>query len=133
MEKKHLFLEFFFHSAKLWIVWNWFIPKIILEIFVQRQFKLASNQTECYRLEQLSVIKFSVAEKLSVKYIEKCAMCTNKHVLVKKIFINSLNGFAIMSLCQKIVHGVETNRLSGKEKVPSSVVSKESHTESLLG
>ena len=34
---------------------------------------------------------------------------------------------------QKTVHGVETHWLSGKEKVASEVVSKESDTDSVLG
>ena len=61
-------MESFFsiHKYKLWIISNWFRAKNyfnITKIFLLRLFKNMSNQTECSRLEQRSVIKFLVAEK----------------------------------------------------------------------
>ena len=47
---------------------------------------------------------------------------------------NGLNmGLSLQSWFEKTVHGVETNWLSGKEKVPGTAVSKEDNTENLLG
>ena len=47
---------------------------------------MMANQTECFRLEQRSVIDFLVAEKC-----KPCGMCTEKNVLVQKRFTNWLN------------------------------------------
>ena len=59
--------------------------------------------------------------------------CIEKHVLVKKIFANGLYvGLARQAWVGKTVHRVERHWLSGKEKVPGAVVSKEGHADSLL-
>ena len=53
---------------------------------------MVANQTECYRLEWRSAIKFLVtANGKPSKFTEKCMMCAEKHVLVKKMFTNCLN------------------------------------------
>ena len=46
---------------------------------------MGTNQTESSRLEQKSVIKFLVAEKCKPCEIYR-RMCTEKHVLAKKMF-----------------------------------------------
>ena len=63
----------------------------LAKIFVLRLFKIVTNQTQCTRLEQRSIIKFLIPEKS--KPCEICRrMCdfTEKHVLVKKMFTKGL-------------------------------------------
>ena len=61
-------------------------------------------------------------------------MCTDKQVIIKKMFTNGLNmDLLIQAWVEKIVHWIETHWLSGKEKVQGTVVSKEGDTDSLLG
>ena len=52
-------------------------------------------------------------------------ICFNK----KKCLQMAKHGFVTMSPNQKTVHGVKIYRLSGKAKVPGSVVSKEGHAD----
>ena len=66
-----------------------------------------------------------------VKLIEECVMCTDKHVLAKKLFIKELNmNLPQESKVEKRVYG-SGNTLSSKEKVPGSSVSKEGRADSL--
>ena len=65
-----------------------------------------------------------------MKFTKEYVMCMGKHILIQKLFTNELN----MGLpLQKTTHREETYWLSGREKVPREVVSKESHTDRLLG
>ena len=57
-------------------------------------------------------------------------MCTEKHVLIKKVYKVSS---PLWSWVKNIVHEVETHWLSSKKKVLATVVSKEDHSDSLLG
>ena len=71
MKKKkyiYLFSYPFFRKHRFYIVWNWFIVRVILtaKIFVLRQFKMATNQTESFRLEKSTVIRFLVVERKNV-------------------------------------------------------------------
>ena len=64
----------------------------------------------------------------------ECLICTKKHVLVKKIFTNRLNVCSpLHAWKERLVHGVEIQWLSGKEKVPGAAVRKEGHPDSNLG
>ena len=50
-------------------------------------------------------------------------MCTEKHVLVKRMFTNGLNmGLLLLPWVEKTVCGVETHWLFGKEKAPGATV-----------
>ena len=52
-----------------------------------------------------------------VWFTKECVMCTEKHVLVKKILTNELNmGLPLQVWVKKIAHGVETYGISRKEK-----------------
>ena len=54
-------------------------------MYVLRLFKMAENQTEYPRLEQRSVIKFFAGREVqTMKFIEECVVCMEKHVLIKK-------------------------------------------------
>ena len=67
------------------------------------------------------------------KFIEDCMMITLKN-FYEKMFTNGLNmGLPLCAWVKKIVLGVETPWLSGKEKVQGAAVSKEGHAYSLLG
>ena len=69
-----------------------------------------------------------------MKFTEEYVMCTEKHILVKKLFANkSKMGLQLEAWVKKKVHGVETHWLSGKEKVPATAVCKEGHVDSVLG
>ena len=58
-------------------------------------------------------------------------MCTEKHVLVKRIFTNRLNMcLLVRSRVGKIIHQVERCLHSGKEKVLGAMVSKEGRADS---
>ena len=46
----------------------------------------------------------------------KCVMCTEKHVLVKKLFTNEMV-LPIQVRVKKTVHGVKIPGLSDKEKI----------------
>ena len=60
-------------------------------------------------------------------------MCTERHILLKKIFPDELNmGLPLRACVEKKVYVVETHRLTSKKKVQSTVVSKEGHADSLL-
>ena len=96
---------------------------------------MAANQTQCSRLKQRSAIKFLEAEKCKQCEIYiKRLMSIERHVLVKKIIPDKLNmSLPLWAWVKKTICGVETHRLSHKEKVLGAVVSKEGHAESLLG
>ena len=84
--KINFFFKIFFHTCKLCIVWDCLQQKIILnltKVFVFRLFNMVAYQTECFRLEQRSVIKLLNVEKCK-PYAEESEMQTEKHVLVKK-------------------------------------------------
>ena len=69
-----------------------------------------------------------------LKFTEKYATCTKKHVLVEKIFTNGQNMDSPLYVWdEKTVHRVETNWLPGKERVPGALVSKESDAADFLG
>ena len=54
--------------------------------------------------------------------------------LRQKMFTNLLNmGFLLWTRVRETVYVVETHWLFAKEKVPSTAVSKEGHTDNLLG
>ena len=64
--------------------------------------------------------------------VDKCKPCEVHRrmcdVLVKKMFTNGLKmGFPLQTWVEKTVHGLEIYWLSGKKKVPGTVVSKEGH------
>ena len=89
---------------------------------------MASNEIECTRFEQSSVIKFYVAEKCKLCEIYS-RMCDvyEKGSFSKKMFTNSLNvDLRQQTLVKKIAQEVEIHWLSGKENIPGAVISKES-------
>ena len=98
----------------------------LTKISILQLFKMASNQKKCSRLEQRSVIIFLMAEKCKQCkiYRKMCDMCTKKHVLVKKnIYKWAKYEFATISWSWKNSPW-SGNKLSGKEKVAGTVVSK---------
>ena len=68
-------------------------------------------------------------------YIEEWEMSIEKNVLVKKQknYKWTKRGFITTCLSWKMVHGVEKQWDSGKEKVQGAVVSKGDHADSVLG
>ena len=51
-----------------------------------------------------------------------------------KMFTNGQNmGLPLQVRVKKTFHWLETNWLTGKEKIPSTAISKEGHADSLLG
>ena len=59
---------------------------------------MISNHIDCSKIQEKSVIRSLVAEKLKhIKFMEEYVMCTEKHVLIK-------NGY---SWVEKNVHDVE--------------------------
>ena len=62
LKKKKKIVTIFFYKCKLYIVYSkdYFT---LAEIFLLRLFKMVTNQIVCIRLEQMSVIKYLVAEK----------------------------------------------------------------------
>ena len=90
------------------------------------------NQTDCFRLEQRSVIKVLVTEKCKI-YWRICDVYGKAYDLVKKMFTSGLNmGLLLQASVEKTAHKVETHWLSVTEKVPGTVVSKESHVGNVL-
>ena len=68
-----------------------------------------------------------------IKFIEECAMCTEKCVLVKNIFTNYLNtGLTLRARVEKTAHLEETRWPTDKDNVPREAVSKEGHADRLF-
>ena len=83
-EKKSKYSSEFFHSCKLYIVWNWFWHKLYLNptrIFIIRLFKMAANPGLNRSLSSHFCWLSSANHE---KFAEECVMCMEKHVLVKK-------------------------------------------------
>ena len=70
---------FFRICLELFDTYNYFN---LAKIFVLRLFKMAANQTECFTLEQRSVIKFLLVEKGKPCEIYR-RMFTETHVLLE--------------------------------------------------
>ena len=69
-----------------------------------------------------------------VKFTEECEMFTKKHVLIRKMFTNQLDMcLPLWVRVKKTVHGVIIHWLSGIRIVLSIEVSKEGHTDCVLG
>ena len=68
-KSKIIFFRIFFHKCTLYIVWNWFIVKIILisQKYLFWGYSKCWQIKQCSRLEQKSVIKSLV--------VEKCKLC----------------------------------------------------------
>ena len=96
----------FFKKCKLYIVWYWFVEKIVL-----------SHKNTCFEAIQ-NCGKASSAPGLNrglpsnfcwlksanhVKFIEECLMGVEKHVLVKKIFTDGLNMGLLLQIEQRSV------------------------------
>ena len=61
-------------------------------------------------------------------------MSREKNILDKKILRNGLDmGLPLQTWVKKTVYGMETCRISGKEKVLGAAVSKDSHANRLEG
>ena len=101
----------------------------LIKIFVLRLFKITVNQTDCYRLEGWSSKFWWLKSGNIVKFTEECVVL-EEHVSVKKMFMNGLNmGLQLSAYVKKTVYGVETHRLSSKEKVLGTA----GHADILLG
>ena len=72
---------------------------------------------------------FGVWEMQTMWNFHKNVWCVWREVCFRqKLFTNGLNmGLLLWARVKKIVYGVKTHWLSGKEKVPGIVVSKEGH------
>ena len=82
-----------------------------------RLFKMATNNTECFRLKQRSVIKFLVDEKCEPYEIYRRMYMYVEAFFLVKMFVNGLNmGLPWWTWVEKIAHGVKTYWLSSKEK-----------------
>ena len=77
------------------------------KIFVLRLFKMVTNQTECSRLQQCSVMHFFVVTnyKSQMKFTDECVICTQEHILFKKV-TNRLN-MSLLLRVEKTVDGIE--------------------------
>ena len=133
--KLHFFPESFYHWRKLCIVWNCFIEKYILILFVSRLFRMAANQTECFKLEQRSVIKSLVAEKCKpCEIYRRICNVYREASSYQKIYTNWLNmGSPQQTRVEKTVAGMEIHWFSSKEKLPAATFSKKSHANNGLG
>ena len=67
-----------------------------------------------------------------VKFTAENVMCSEKHVLVKKVYKWAKYEFAAICLSQEKTMESK-DRLLGKEKVPGAAVSKERNAKSLHG
>ena len=122
------FFKFFFHKCKFCIIWNWYIVKIILiseKIFVLKPFKTDMKQADSSKNQQRSAINFLLAEMYKQCEIYRTCAYSEKCVLVKRIFTNGLiMGLLFRSWVKMRIHELETQWLSGKEKVLGVVASK---------
>ena len=61
--KQNIIFQNFFHKCKLWIVWNWFIAKVILisQKYVFCCYSKWLQIKQCSKLEQKFVINFLIA------------------------------------------------------------------------
>ena len=80
---------------------------------------------------QRSAIRFLMAEKC-----KPCEIYKTCDVYEKACFSQKTNrqnmGLPLLARVENTVHGMETDWLSGREKVSATVISKEGHTDSLL-
>ena len=67
-------------------------------------FKMASNQTECTRLEQKSLIKILVVEKCKRCKIYRRMCNVYREVLVQKMFTNGLNMSLLKRCSMELKH-----------------------------
>ena len=88
--QKNFFSEFFFHKCKLWIVWNWFIPKIILIL----QKYLFWGYSKWWQINQCAPgLNRGLLSNLwrprsanHVIFAEECVMSMKKHIFIKNIY-----------------------------------------------
>ena len=118
-------------------VWNWFKVKIILisQKHVLKLFKMVPNETVLQVRTEVCRRILGGWEVQTMWNFQKNVMCVEKHVLLKKKkkFTNRLNmGLLLRARIENIVHRVEAYWFSSKENIPCAVISKESHTKSLL-
>ena len=105
------------------------------KIVLFTQFKMMLNQSALDLNRGLSSNFWWLRDANHVRFTDECALCTEKHVLVTQIFTNELS----MELpCwnwveKKTANGVETFRLTSKEKFPFAASSKEGLANSILG
>ena len=100
----------------------------LAKILVLKFVKMIVNQADCFRLEKSSVIKSLLPEKCKPYeiYRRMCDVCGEARCSKKKI--NGINmGSPQRSWVEKTIYGVKIFWLSGKEKVPDAVISKEGH------
>ena len=120
----------FFPKYKLFIVWNWFITKIIL--ILQKYFFW--SYSKWWQIKQSAPsLNRGLSSKFwwlritnHIQFTDEHVMSKEKHVLIKKIFTNKLNMGLILWAW------VETNLLSSKEKVPDTAASKEEYVDCFL-
>ena len=103
--------------------------------FLLRQFKMVAYKTMCTRLEQRSVINLLLAEKCKTCEIYwRICNVYREESFSQKMFTNGLNkDFPLWDTVEKTVHRVEAHWLSSNKNVPTAVVSKEGHADSLQG
>ena len=133
-KKPNIFFTFF-HS--FCIVWNWFIAKIyfiFVKQFVLRPFKMIANQTVTQFWTEFCHQIFGGWECKPCKIYRRMCSVYREACFSLKMFTQQLNmGLPLLALVEKTVNGVETHRLSGKEKVLGTAVSKEGDAYRLLG
>ena len=126
----------FFYEFKLFIAW--FIANVILnsqKYLLWRYSKWRKIKQNALGLNRgLSWNSWLLRSANNVKIIEEYVMCSEKNVLVKKMFTNGLNmSLLLQARVEKTVYWLETHWISGKEKVLGVAVSKTSHADSVLG
>ena len=108
-----------FHKCKLYIVWNWFIVKIIL--IVQKYF---SGYLKWWQIKQsatdlnrgLTSEFWWLKSANHMKCTQECVMCRLKHVWVKEMSANPKS--------TKTVHEVEIHWLFEEENIPRLAISQ---------
>ena len=95
---------------------------------------MMANQTVCSRLEQRSTIKYLVTEMCKICEIyRRTCVCSEKHVLVEKMFTNGLNlDLPQRTWIEKTDYRVEQHADSPEKKVLCATINKEGHADSVL-
>ena len=118
LKKAKYTFKIFSHKYKFCIVWNWFIPKIML-ILQNTHFEAIPNggKSEYSRIEQRSVISFRVIKKCKSCniYRRMCDVNGEADFSKKNICKWDQQGFPLWAWIEKRVHGPEIHWLSGKK------------------
>ena len=100
-----IYFQNFFDKCKIFIAWNFFIAKIILNMnfFSSEAIRYSSKLNRAHQVTNIGLSSdFGWLRSTNhVKFAKKCVICTDKYVSVKKCMQMAKYGFTTMSLCQK--------------------------------